>query len=473
MITVIENAKIKTKELSFQLNDNKSSNIFVQSLNYTPLIFISKVNDPSNPTINGTTIPPSDVIYIKLHNSQFIPEIELYCDDSKGVLFNDLYPFDHDTIISIFIKAQSELVMPIRMDFRVAEFETSKIDERGNLKFLIKGILDVDDLHFSNYEMRKGTSYNIIKDIAVEMGLGFASNVDNSNDDMKWINPGDTYKEFIKDVTRYSYISDESFVWTFIDFYYNLNYIDVQLELNNFMKTETHPVTNKQIENDDTENATLLYLTNNKAFNTTNQYFSKYNIDNQAFKVNLEIFYKMEATWYDKSTNTITKQYIKEFKADQEKLGSPLQELLDRNSMLYSENVNDEYFIGKVDSDNNVHKNYVLAKITNKYNLDGLEKMKMIVTLDQINFSIKRFQNLRVEIYNEKNLLSSDANKVSSLDNVNKKLSGFWFVTGINYLYKRSGGVEQEVTLMRRDLNLNYGANSDEKHDLSTKQNKK
>jgi hypothetical protein len=471
MIKVLENATIKTKELSFQLNDDRSSKIFVESLDYTPLVFISKVNDPTNPSINGTTVPYTDIIYIKLHNSKFIPEIELYCEDSKGILFTELYPFDHDTIVSIFIKAQSEMVMPIRMDFRVAEFETVRSDDNGGLKFLIKGLLDVDELHFSNYEVRKGTSYNVIKNLATQIGLGFASNIDNSNDDMKWINPGDTYKEFIKDVTRYSYISDESFVWTFIDFYYNINYVDVQLELNSFIKNETHPVANKQIEKDDKENLSLLYLTSNKAFKGTNQYISKFNIDNQAFKVNLEIFYRMEATWYDKNTNTITKQYIKEFEADQEKLGSPLQGLLDKNSKLYEENVNDEYFIGKVDSVDNVHKNYVLAKVTNKYNLDGLEKMKMIITLDQINFSIKRFQNIRVEIFNVNNFYSSDADKVSELNNVNKKLSGFWFVTGINYLYKRTGGAEQEVTLMRRDLNINYGSNSDEKHDLSATQN--
>jgi hypothetical protein len=363
--------------------------------------------------------------------------------------------------------------MPIRMDFRVAEYETVRNDDKSGLKFLIKGLLDVDELHFSNYEVRKGTSYNIIKDIAVQIGLGFASNVENSNDEMKWINPGDTYKEFIKDVTRYSYISDESFIWTFIDFYYNINYVDVQSELNTFMKNEIHPSTNKQVENTDNEDTALLYLTNNKSFISTNQYINKFNIDNQSFKVNLDIFYRMEATWYDKNTNTITKQFIKEFKADQEKLGSPLQELLDRDSKIYDENVNDEYFIGKVDSVDNVHKNYVLAKVTNKYNLDGLEKMKMIVTLNQINFSIKRFQTIRVEIYNEKNMFSSNADKVSELNNVNTKLSGFWFVTGINYLYKRTGGVEQEVTLMRRDLNINYGENSDEKHDLSTINNKK
>ena len=85
----------------------------------------------------------------------------------------------------------------------------------------------------------------------------------------------------------------------------------------------------------------------------------------------------------------------------------------------------------------------------------------IIICITCIIFCIRRSEL-------ENNLYYSDADKVTELNNVNKKLSGFWFVTGINYIYRRSGGVEQEITLMRRDLNINYGANSDEKHDLSS-----
>ena len=56
----------------------------------------------------------------------------------------------------------------------------------------------------------------------------------------------------------------------------------------------------------------------------------------------------------------------------------------------------------------------------------------------------------------------------SSINNINTRLSGYWFVTGINYLYKRSGGVEQEITLQRRELSVNYGAGNDEKSGFRT-----
>lgn len=468
MITSITPSAIKTIPLEFQLHDKDSVNLFVQSFNYLPFIYISKVNDPTNvPQISGTTIDPHDIIYVKLHNSKFLPEIELYCDDSKGILFNDLYPFDHDTIISIFIKSNSENIMPIRMDFRVTEYETIKSGDR-NPKYLMRGLLDVDELHFSTYESRKGSSYDIIKQIALELKLGWASNVQSSNDKMTWINPGDTYKEFIKDITRYSYISEDAFIWTFIDFYYNLNYVNVQLELNQYTKSEQQSKANPLIVKNENEGNILLYLTNNNAFKGTNQHIAKFNIVNQSFKVNLAKFYKMKGTWYIKNTNTVIKKPLKELESDQEKLGpgeGALRQLADKKARLYDQNTNDEYFIGKMDTDSK-HENYSLAKISNKFNLDNLQKMKMLITLHQVNFSIKRFQNIRIEIYNPDAMFSYDANTKTPLNNINTKLSGFWFVTGINYLYSKNGGIEQEITLMRRDLSINYGVGGDQQNDF-------
>ncbi|MCU0388818.1 MAG: hypothetical protein MUE71_09455, partial [Chitinophagaceae bacterium] len=96
-----------------------------------------------------------------------------------------------------------------------------------------------------------------------------------------------------------------------------------------------------------------------------------------------------------------------------------------------------------------------------------LQKMKMVVTLNKINFDIKRFQNIKVEIYNMNDLMSRGATEPgSALDNINSTLSGYWFVTGINYIYKRTGGAEQEITLMRRDLSIDYGKGNDEKSDF-------
>lgn len=470
MIKVIDKAKIKTRPIFISPKDELSKDFLVESLDYVPYVYIAKLNDPQEPPIQGTTMDPKDIIYIKLHNSKFLPEIELFCDDSKGILFNDMYPFDHDTLLCIFVKASSENVMPIRMDFRVTEYETIKSDDNRDIfKYLIKGILNVDNLHFTRYESRRGTSFDVIRQLANEMELGFASNVTSSDDEMTWINPSETYLYFINDITKYSFISEQSFIWTFIDFQYNINYVNIQMELNDFNRDEKGYMMSKQAMKKESESEIPLFLTNNKAFKGTNIHINKFNLVNQSFKVNLEKSYRMKATWYDKNINTVFKQYLKELETDQAKLNNnegSLKQLVDKSSQIYCENINDEYFLGKFDTENNVHKNYAIARVSNKWNLDNLEKMKMIVTLTQTNFSIKRFQNIKVEIYNPDDVFSYDASDKNDPDNpnsppagfnINKKLSGFWYVTGINYLYKRSAGVEQEITLMRRDLNINYG----------------
>lgn len=471
MIEVIEKAKIKTEDITFQLNDPLSADILAQSFDYTPYVYIKKLNDTTtNPPIVGTNIDPRDIISVKLYNDKFLPEIELCCYDSKGILFNDLYPFDHDTLICIFIKSSSENTMPIRMDFRCTTYRTVKVEENRDIfKYIICGILNVDDLHYSRYEAKRGTSYNVLKELALQFNLGWASNISTSNDEMCWINPQETYLHFIDEITRYSWISEDSFIWTFIDFYYNLNYVDIQSELNEFNREELGEFTNKQMEKNPEEKNVLLYLTNNTAYNMTNKYICKFDLINKSFKVNLKKNYKMKSTWYIKNENTVYKQDLKELITDDTNLNTDdgsLKQLFDKPSQLYVENINDEYFVGKMDTENNVHKNYGIAKASNKYNLDTLEKMVLTVVLKQVNFSIKRFQNIKIEIYNPQDLLSQNANIKSPENNINTKLSGYWFVTGINYEFKRKNGVEQEITLMRRDLSIDYGKGSDSKNDL-------
>ena len=92
-----------------------------------------------------------------------------------------------------------------------------------------------------------------------------------------------------------------------LQFYYNLNYVDIQSELNEFNRDEKGSMKNNTFSKNDDERNVLLYLTNNKAFNMTNQYISKFNLINKSFKVNLDICYRHKATWYDKNENKMDK----------------------------------------------------------------------------------------------------------------------------------------------------------------------
>lgn len=482
MIEVIIPSKIETEKIFFKLEDSDSTKRIVESFDYVPYIYIKKINDPIfTPPIDGTNVDPRDINYVKLYNNKFLPEIELSCEDSKGLLLNNVYPFDHDTLLCIFIKSNSENTFPIRMDFRVTEYESIKSGDNSRLKYIIKGILNVDELHYIKYEAYEDTSFNVLKNIAKNFKLGFATNVSSSDDKMKWINPADTYLNFIKDISRHAYIGDDSFIWTFIDFYYNLNYVDVQKQINEFNKDEISNFRNTQLILNDKERSVYQYLTNNTAFNMTNKYITKFNLVNQSFKQNIQNGYNKVVRWYDQKDATIYKENLEKLINDDSGLSpgeGKLMQLIDENSDISTNN-----FIkvetSKLDPDN-CHKKYIYAETLNVHNLNNINKMKMVVTLRQINFDIKRFQNIKVEIFNIEQIGSRTNTKSDKatedkepLQNINERLSGYWYVTGINYIYRRTGGPEQEITLMRRDLSKNYGEGDTNKNDLreATKNN--
>ena len=411
-------SSIMLKNFNFKFNSDEHERFFLDSLNYVPLLVMLKTNNTG--VTLGTTMDAKDVIYLKLHNSQFLPEIEISCYDSKGIFFSDLYPLDHDTIFSIFVKSYSELLPPIRMDFRVMEYETIKSQTDSQiLKYLIRGVLDLDDLHFTRFECRKGTSLEVLSKIAEDLKLGFYTNITESYDEMTWINPNDTYLEFISEITKKAYISETSFVWTFIDFYYNLNYIDIENELENYnidaKEVQAFPQTIRNSANSTEEVIVEQYLTNNPAFNTTNKYITKFNLINQSLKINLKKSYNFESGWYDKKENRINKQSLIKLKIE----NKSIDKLYDEDSQLYEES-DDYQFFGKLDLDN-VHYNYALAQHQNQFNLEDLNKMKMVITLNQINFNIRRFGVVLVEIYNINDIISQKSKTEISIENINEK----------------------------------------------------
>lgn len=436
MIETKENSDTRLKLLEFTFNDNQDDSVmtdFAESFNIFPLVII-------NNELSGNTISPELITYVKLFNNKFLPEIEMLCTDNAGVLMDGLFPFDGDIILSIFVKSTIEDTYPIRMDFRILEFNPIQTDViEGEKTFLIKGILDVAKLHYTEFEaFNKSTSFNVLQNLSKRIGLGFASNIDNTDDNMTWINPAITNLEFIQHVTKRAYISDETFVWSFIDFYYNLNFVDIEKELGD-NPTELQSLSTSF--NDGEERLVEQYLSMSKNLSSINKFIKQYNINNRSFKANLESGYRYSSRWFNKSENTIEHVITRENETNNQNLTQLItdDEISDRNW--------DGTFIGKIDTDN-VHQNYHIALTLNSFNIEKLHKLTMTVSLPLVNFEVKRFQNILVDV------VDIDINNDSS--GIKEKLSGYWFVTGINYTFKSNSGAVQEITMVRRDLNKSY-----------------
>ena len=150
----------------------------------------------------GLSIESDDILYLTLTNDDFLPKLEMKFNDKSNKLFGDIYPLDND-LISIFIRAQNESSMPVRMDFKITVFNPTKPVGKENQKLIyyLEGELNVDTLYNTEFRSDKGTSYSILKKISEESQLGFATNIDGTQDEMTWLNPADYTMYYMKEIT--------------------------------------------------------------------------------------------------------------------------------------------------------------------------------------------------------------------------------------------------------------------------------
>lgn len=434
------------------------------------LVYAEEIGKLPYVVINGITIESKDIFHFKLHNDKYLPEIEMIFTDPTNKIFDSQYPLDQQ-IISIMMKSNESLLMPIRMDFWITEFNSMKSKDGDSEEKIYDLIAKLDVPYIIKNNSFKGTSYQVLKKIADEADLGFASNIEDTNDNMTWINCGIDYvREQIPEIVKRSYINDNTFLWAYIDFWYNLNYIDIEKQLN--LDTKQNKGLSGMGNLTGVQSIIPLILTNHPDYNLTNQYFDKFNLVNNSTEVNHNLGYKPHIFYYltkEKVINNILLDTIssKGDKGDKIVLkGQP-------NDNNYNKNQQKNYFLGKNDTDNS-HENYLYAEQLNYHNLEYLQKLRMNIILNKINFQLYRFQLVKIEFYKLKEL-DSDLNPVSSSDiqnpknvdkyKLNERLSGDWLIIGINYTYKRRGNfndiLEQEITLVRRELSASKIAKND------------
>jgi len=460
MIKVIERPSIKLKDIEFQLVDKvNDSNLKEYSKDIGRVPYVE---------LGDASIESKSIISLSLYNDQFLPRLNIKFKDTTGKFMDILFPLD-DTIIKIFIQSDNDDLMPIRMDFKITQFHPvkSKSGDNNDIIFELDGILNVDELYSSFFESFDETSYNVLKKIAIQSKLGFASNIDNTNDKMVWINPSLQYMEFIQQVIKFSFKSQETFLFAYVDFYYNLNYVDIESCLSEDIKEQKQFVGNKFTQVGDNEKEiTDLVLLNHPDKMDSNFYINSYDILNRSTATNLEIGYLYYASYYDINGNTIYDLML-------DSISTPG---IDGNNVIMKGGIgeiselvkysNDNIYHGKIDTDN-AHKYFLYAYKNNERNLEFLQKVKMKINITSANFNLYRFQKVNVKLYkindlaNDENEFegtpsnSGQADVIQDEYKLNQRLSGDWLITSINYSYSKNGTFNQEVVLVKRELSFN------------------
>jgi hypothetical protein len=464
MIKVIERPTIKLKEIEINIEPtNKDAKMDEHAKDIGRYPYVK---------IGGLVISPNDFVSFNLYNNHFLPKIELQFRDGTYKMIDPLFPVDN-AIISLFIRSNSETLMPVRMDFKITEFNPIKSTggDSQDIVFALTGILNIDYLYHSSFISYQDTSYNVLKKISKDALLGFASNVDNTDDSMVWINPADHSLDFIQEIIKYSYKSPSTFMYSYIDFYYNLNYIDIETALNEDITDQKGISNNPSVFQKTEEDITDLILTDHPdKINTTN-YINTFNLLNSSTKVNLDIGYKTYLSYYDKNGNTFYKIVMDTITS----VGNNGNNIIMKGGigevsdlMQYSF---DGIYGGKIDTDN-VHQYYTIAGIQNQKNLEYLQKVKIKITIKSNNFNLYRFQKIKMKFYKIKEMVDNkgEDNLEVSKENIdkvaaegsskdekklNQRLSGEWLITSINYSFNKVSDFLQEVTLVKRELSFN------------------
>ena len=427
-IVNIFKSSITPPEISYVASGSEQSRKEITNgLGYMPVVWY-----------NNHQIEAESINFLSIYTDVISPAMKINFLDTLGLMKDKAFPLD-DAKITLFLNSRSDQLKSIFIQFKIRTFTNN------NGVFSVDCIMDVDGLYIKKFKSYSSmTSNQALQEICKDIGLGFNTNITDTNDKMTWINSGKKPYDFIEEVIDHSYISDESFVYGYIDHYYNLNFIDIQKELSRDISNELGVVSTNIsdiLQTSKEENVGKLLLTNDASVIGSNIYFESCRIINSSTETSLESGYRDVLKYYD-----ILDKSLLNFKVDS------LNNNADNSIILKGSPLDDEFYNnnqnfiygGKIDTDN-LHKNFSYTKTLNNRNIIDAQKIGMEIELPSPNYNIYRFQKIRI-------MISSNTATPSS-PMINQRLSGDWLIVDIRYILSNKS-LKQVVTLIKRELEL-------------------
>lgn len=460
--------------------------------------------------INNYTIPPTELEYFEIDCNDFLPKIKIVISPKSDIFLYKNSPKDGD-IISIAVRPTSDTLNIIRNDYVIINtFTTNRSTSETlpvNYTITIQGELFVpyiqSDLMSFGFI---GTSKEALKDVANRLGIGFATNeTDNTNDKQCWLCSRNTPLNYINDVTRRTWKDNKSFYKTWIDFYYNLNFVNVNkflLSTENDMdlvpmldNTGTGYVWSIKTKQEDTKVMPKVF-TDFKVTDTTPFYITNWSVNNRSTYITFTTGTEIDTGFFNHNQNLFNgnQQQLFDIKNtpcyDENKLNSYI---LLRGRATYDPSINTneqaranysyndyikspwmgiQYTMSDVDAydsnnnndtwSGNCHKNYSRSWAFNYINNKEIEKITLSIETKGQNLGILKGEKVPV-ILSEKNMLTAllnnnDGSPYSADIYKNKFYSGWYVILGYKITWSNIGNEYAEknnfktyITLGRRE----------------------
>ena len=449
--------------------------------------------------INDYIFSPDEIQVMEIDSNTTIPTIMLKCTMVHRTFLSREMPKDGD-IISIVIRNKNEILKQIRNDYVITSVisASNATAYEGPVTMTFYGILYIPWISSSKFNFSyEGTSFEAIQDLSSKIGLGFATNEDNTDDKQVWISGYSTSLNYIKNTVLRSWSNNESFYDTWIDIYYNLNFVNVNKQLmsneeeldpaawlNNVNKDYTWGDDTKEDKTIETPKV----FSNYDVFKTTSFYITSWKPINKSTKITFELGTKINCHMFEHNEKLFQDETSKKYwdygiepHYDPDKIdkyillrGRATQNLDDRKNNLaranysypemYTKNawLGIQYTISNPEEDNlkwdgNHHKNYIRARVQNVINNKELDKLNLEITTTGLNLNIIKGDKVPVVLIQKNKTEGAIISKESEgMDRLEQFYSGWYYVKGfkIKYVNRDNNAISnftETFTLTRRE----------------------
>jgi len=433
--------------------------------------------------IGAIQLPDKCIDYCKIDETGFIPTLMLSFKDKEGVFSGNNFP-KTDTTVSVYIKVSSEVLKPIRCDFLITDVKASAsgklIPSAKNIDYVIHGELFVPKLYANvSKSYRKVSSKDALKAIAKELSLGFVENDSAPNDSMTWINTNMKYRDFIEEIASHAYQNEDSFFEVFIDKYYYLNYINVQVQMSpgevqktvtaspDSMVAETSQYNDEGADKEQMKGDLPVFLSTDTAKEGKSMFIEEYSLLSEQGRILKDNGYRKQIYYYDHFKEDEPKGKFTTFN-----MNAIYTADSSGNRPLIPENKEFRESLARKWMDinyGNTHREWNGARLLNDHNLKELRKIMLFTRVTGINFQIVRGMKIPVEIKvsvdddvskNRQDTKLEKTNEQQAGENnmaevVDTQLSSAYYVGGSKFIFDSLGRKENkfhtEYFLMRRE----------------------
>lgn len=422
--------------------------------------------------INKYNFRESEIEYFKIDCTGFLPELNIIVNVYNSTFISHNLPKDGD-LVNVFIRSRNDVLKPIRNDYLITNVTTlndaSALNFK-NIRLSITGVLYIPHIYDYRNLAINDTSFNVLKKVAKDLNLGFASNEASTNDKQTWICNG-SYFNFIKEVGSSMWLNEKSFFKVFIDVYYNLNIVNVNKQIGGPVTIESgllDVLRSNEFYSDvnKSQSAGPKVLNNLGEYSDTSFYIERYKITNQSSNISILLGYRYYLNFFDIETIKRQKIYLEPIITD----GSENDKIILRgrpHDDSFKDQIRNNYIGIRY---HNNYKNYYISKLYNIINNAELDKINLIVGVKRINLNIYRYERIPVIIFSGDDVLDNkDVGEAKEYQKVkeynpeigvyNKFYSGYYVVLGYNIIYRPSTVTSapmfiQEFILSKREWEL-------------------